>query len=327
MSTIGPDPELHRLIAQILTMHYKDDLLQSEIAMKLGLSSAKVNRLIKRGRALGMLQITINSPFLHQFELERELADRWNLKNCVVVPTVDGNPAMTLDQVGDAAGRLLAAALSDGMTIAISGGKALRAIVANLSGDLEFDVEVVPMTGGVQGHHYTDVNHIATELADRLSGHATLIHAPLHAETDAERDLLMSLKSVREVMDMVRVADVAVFGIGSVIGDVSTYYDLHPVSDAERKQLYNNGVRGELLGHLIDENGRLADTTLNSCLVALPPQDLAHIPTTIGVASGAEKAEPVIAALNGGYLNSFVTDEVTATAILETINKKVQTSA
>ncbi|WP_281982543.1 sugar-binding transcriptional regulator [Thalassorhabdomicrobium marinisediminis] len=327
MSTIGPDPELHRLIAEILTLHYKEDMLQSEIATKLGLSSAKVNRLIKRGRALGMVQITINSPFLHQFELERELTDRWELKNCLVVPTVAGNPAMTLDHVGDAAGRLLLKSLADGNTIAISGGKALSAMVANLPPDQEVDVEVVPMTGGVQGHHYTDVNHIATGLADRLAGHATLIHAPLHAETEAERDLVMSLKSVREVMDMVRVADVAVFGIGSVTGGDSTYYDLHPVGEADRKELYRKGVRGELLGHLIDGSGQLADTALNSCLVALPPQDVAHIPVSIGVASGVEKAEPVIAALNGGYLNSFVTDEDTATAILEQSDKKVKSSA
>ncbi|WP_458793025.1 sugar-binding transcriptional regulator [Yoonia sp. MH D7] len=321
MSTIGPDPELYRLIAQILTLHYKDDLLQSEIATKLGLSSAKVNRLIKRGRALGMVQITINSPFLHQFDLERELSQRWNLKNCLVVPSVAGNPAMTLDNVGDAAGRMLVSIVRDGDTIAISGGKALSSMIAHLSGEQVFDIDVVPMTGGVQGLHYTDVNHIATQLADKLSGHATLIHAPLHAETAAERDLVMSVKSVRDVMDMVRVADVALFGIGAVIGENSTYYAAHPVSQAERKRLYNAGVRGELLGYLIDQNGQLSQDSLNSRLVALPPQELAKIPVSIAVASGPEKVEPVIAALNGGYLNSFVTDEETAAAIL---NQKVQ---
>lgn len=154
MTTIGPDPELHRLIAQILTLHYKEDLLQSEIATKLGLSSAKVNRLIKRGRALGMLKITIESPFLHQFELERELSARWDLKNCIVVPSIAGNPQMTLDQVGDAAGRTLTATIRDGDTIAISGGKALSAIIASISGEQVFDVDVVPVArGGVCRRH------------------------------------------------------------------------------------------------------------------------------------------------------------------------------
>lgn len=321
MNTIGPDPEQLRLIAQILTLHFKEDLLQSEIATRLGLSTAKVNRLIKRGRTLGMVQITINSPFLHQFEIERQLSQRWTLKNCLVVPSVTGSPETTLGHVGDAAGRMLLDTIRDGNTIAISGGKALSALIANLPGDLAYDVEVVPMTGCVQGHHYTDVNHIATELAEKLSGHATLIHAPLHTETVAERDFVMSLKSVRDVMDSVREADVAVFGIGAVVGANATYYEVQPASQAEQDRRYAAGARGEFLGHLIDQYGKVSDHTFNSRLVALPPHEVAKIPVTIGIASGAEKVQPIIAALNGGYLNSLVTDEQTAEAIL---NQEVQ---
>ncbi|WP_112324317.1 sugar-binding transcriptional regulator [Oceanibium sediminis] len=323
MNVPNADPELYRLIAQVLTLHYKDDLPQSEIANQLGLSSAKVNRLIKRGRALGMVKITIESPFLHQIELERALCEKWSLKKAIVVPTVDGNPGMTLDQVGAAVARLLTDTLRDSDTIAISGGKTLSAMIQNLTGDHDFDVEVVPMTGCVQGHHYTDVNHIATELANRLSGHATLIHAPLHAETPEERALIMAMKSVRNVMEIVRVADVAVFGLGAVIGADSTYYDAHPVSPEERARLYDQGVRGELLGHLIDGNGKLSDNALNSRLVALPPDELARIPVRIGIATGPDKVEPVTAALNGGYLNSLVTDEATAAAILDQEVQKI----
>ncbi len=316
MNTIGADQEQLRLIAQILTLHYKEDMLQSKIATKLSLSTAKVNRLIMRGRALGMVQITIKSPFLHQFEIERELSKRWDLKNCLVVPSVTGNPEMTLNHVGDAAGRMLLETIRKGDTISISGGKALSAMIANLPVDRSFDVKVVPMTGGVQGQHFTDVNHIATELANRLGGRATLIHAPLHTETAEERNLLMSVRSVREVMDAARLAAVAVFGIGAVIGENSTYYEAHPVAKAEREKLYISGVRGEYLGYLIDQNGSLAESPLNSRLVALPPNEAAKIPVTIGIASGPEKVEPLVAALNGGYLNSLVTDEQTAEAIL-----------
>ena len=47
------------------------------------------------------------------------------------------------------------------------------------------------------------------------------------------------------------------------------------------------------------------------------PNEVAQIPVTIAVASGVEKVEPIIAALNGGYFNSLVTDERTAEAVLE----------
>ena len=56
MNSGTPSPEQMRLIAQVLTLHFEEGRLQSDIAKALGLSSAKVNRLIKQGRELGMVQ-------------------------------------------------------------------------------------------------------------------------------------------------------------------------------------------------------------------------------------------------------------------------------
>jgi DNA-binding transcriptional regulator LsrR (DeoR family) len=317
-----PSPEQMRLIARVLTLHFEEGRLQSEVASELGLSSAKVNRLIKQGRELGMVQITIKSPLLRLFDHERALIDRWKLKSCLIVPSVTGSVETTLKEVGKGAASLLIDTIRDGDTIAISGGKTLSVLIENMSDSRSFNVNVVPMTGGVQGQHYTDVNHIATELANKLSGRATLIHAPLHADSSQERDLIMSLKSVRDVMDDARQAAVALVGIGAVVGADSTYYKAHPVSEAERQRLYDTGVRGEFLGHLIERDGKLSGNSYNSRLVSIPPQEVAQIPVTIAVGSGAEKVEPIIAAMNGGYFNSLVTDEHTAVAVLN--NAKAQ---
>ncbi|MEP0321901.1 sugar-binding transcriptional regulator [Bauldia litoralis] len=317
MSIAGIDSESLRLMARVLTLHYIEGKLQSEVATELGLSSAKVNRLIKRGRELGMVHITINSPFQPLFELERKLSMRWDLRYCSVVAAVTGNAETTLNQVGKQAGEMLVDSIRDGDTIAISGGKALGAVIDNLSVDRAYDVNVAPMTGGVQGQHYTDVNHIATRLADKLGGRATLIHAPLHADTPAERDLLMSVRAVRDVMDISRKAAVAVVGIGSVVGPNATYYVAQPLPESERIKLVERGVRGEFLGHLINGDGSLAKTELNSRLVALPPQEAMSIPIRIGVASGEEKVGPIMAALNGGYINALVVDDHTAETVLE----------
>ncbi|MDA4846636.1 sugar-binding transcriptional regulator [Hoeflea poritis] len=317
MNSSAPDVEQMRTIARVLSLHFEEGLQQSQIAAKLGLSTAKVNRLIKQGRELGMVQITIKSPFVPLFDLERELSSRWPLKHCVVVPEVTGSAEATLNQVGKGAGTLLLEVLQDGDTVAISAGKALSALIENLAVDRSFAVNIVPMTGGVQGQHYTDVNHIATELADRLGGHATLLHAPLHTASKQERDLLMSVQSVKSVMDQVANAAVALVGVGSVVGSNATYYEAHPVSEQERQRLYDDGIRGEFLGYLIDRQGKLSGNGYNSKLVAYAPDLAAEIPVTIGVASGPEKVEPIIAALEGGYLNSLVTDERTARSVLE----------
>lgn len=306
-----------RLITRVLSYHFEEGRSQTEVAAELGMSPAKVNRLIKQGRELGIVEIKIKSPYLRLFDLENALSRRWNLKNCLVVPGVTGSVEATRNEVGKGAATFLMETIRDGDTIAISGGKTISTVIENLPDNRGHDVTVVPMTGGVQGRHYTDVNHLATEFANKLSGHATLIHAPLHADTEEERDLLMSLKSVQGVMGQARGAAIALVGIGAVTGEDSTYYEAHPVTPAERQRHYESGVRSEFLGYLIDHDGKLSDNGYNARLVALPPLEVARIPVAIAVACGTEKTEPILAALRGRYFNSLVTDERTAKAVLE----------
>ena len=236
-------------------MHFLKGKKQSEISVLLNMSTATVNRLIKQGRELGMVQVSINSPYQRLFDLERELVARWALDSVLVTPAVTDNPNTTLAQVGAAAGNLLLETVRDGDTIAISGGKAVRAMIENLSAVQSLDVDVVPMTGGVQGQHYTDVNHVATLLAEKLGGRATLIHAPLLAETPQEKEMLLSVRSVREGFDAARNASIALVGIGSVAGERSTYYEALPMAQDARRALAASDVRGEFLGHLIDADG------------------------------------------------------------------------
>lgn len=307
---------LVRRIHTVLTMHFLEGKKQSEISVLLNISTATVNRLIKQGRELEMVQVSINSPYQRLFDLERELVSRWPLESVLVTPAVTDNAVTTLGQVGAAAGALLLDSVGDGDTIAISGGKAVRAMIENLPTDRTLDVNVVPMTGGVQGQHYTDVNHVATLLAEKLGGRATLIHAPLFAETPEERDMLMSVRSVREVFDVARRSSIALVGVGSVAGAQSTYYEAVSMTEGARQALADSEVTGEFLGHLIDADGTLSDIEFNSRLVALPPDEAARIPTTVGVVSGKEKTEPIGAVLAGGYINSLVLDEETARGVL-----------
>jgi DNA-binding transcriptional regulator LsrR (DeoR family) len=315
--TENSDFEATRQIYTVLVMHFVEGQKQSDIAEALNLSTSKVNRLIAQGRKLGMVRIEIESPFQRLMEIERLLKQVARLASAIVAPTVSGNLDTTLKQVGRAAANHLLESLRDGDVIAITGGKAVSAVVDNLEPERAFDVTVVPLTGGVQGKYYTDVNHLASRLAERLGGSTHLVHAPLFAESREQRDMLMGLGSVKEAFQLARQAAIALVGIGSIQTAGSSYYDLHPDSTADRERLIKGGVVAEFLAHLIGEDGKVADYKLNSRLVALAPSDLAGCPNVIGVAAGVEKVLPIRAALRGGYLNSLVIDEETAAGVLE----------
>jgi DNA-binding transcriptional regulator LsrR (DeoR family) len=311
------DFEAIRQIYTVLMLHFMDGMKQSDIAAAMNLSPSKVNRLIAQGRKLGMVKVAIESPFQRLVDLEKRLTAIGGLAGSIVAPTVVGSPDTTLRQVGRAAANQLLESLRDGDVIAITGGKAVSAVVENMQPERRFDVTVVPLTGGVQGKFYTDVNHLASGLAERLGGRAMLVHAPLFAESREQRDMLMEMASIREVFDLARKAAIALVGVGSIVAPGSSYYDLHPLPNLEREELVRGGVRGEFLAHLIREDGTVADHPLNSRLVALGPAELGKCPRTIGVAAGAEKVLPIRAVLNGGFLDTLIVDEETAGAVLD----------
>lgn len=316
---IANDPQGHeasRQIYRVLVMHFLEGMKQSEIAAELDLSTAKVNRLIKQGRQQGMVEIKVKSPFQPLIKVEAELKRLGNMKEAIVTPLISEKPEVVLRSVGEAAAKLLLENIKDGDTICITGGKGVSAVVEALNPSRVYDVEVVPTTGCVQGKHYTDVNHVATLMAEKLGGRAYQIHAPLFAESVEQKEMLMGMRSVQEILDRAKKATIAVVGVGSILSADSSYYDLHPTAKSDQEEISKSGAIGELLAHLLDADGNLCDYELNSRLVALSPDDLAEVPLTVGVSSGENKIAPICAMLRGKRLNALVVDETTANDVL-----------
>ncbi|MDW9758086.1 MarR family transcriptional regulator [Sinorhizobium meliloti] len=317
MSAPREEIVIARQMHQALVLHFLEGMTQAQIADQLGISHATVNRLIKRGRQLGLVEIKIKSPVEPLVEIEEQLLALGGIRRAVVVPTVSDNPQIALQSVGEAAARLMLEQISDGDTICITGGKGVSAVVAGLQPSRRFDIEVIPATGCVQGKHYTDVNHVSTLMADRLGGHSFQIHAPLFADSEAERKMLLGMRSIADVFKRARDAKIAVVGIGSILSDDSSYYDLHPSSSTDREAIEQSGASCELLAHLLDDHGRVCGYGLNRRLVSLTLSEFASIPTKIGVASGPSKAGPILSVMRGNHLDTLVTDQATGARILE----------
>ena len=122
--------EAERQIYAVLVMHFQEGITQAEIAKLTNLSHAKVNRLIKQGRELGMVEISIRSRYQALFDLESRFREATGLETVRITPSASANPRTILQQVGAAAADLLLELVEDGDTVCITGGKGVSAVVA-----------------------------------------------------------------------------------------------------------------------------------------------------------------------------------------------------
>jgi DNA-binding transcriptional regulator LsrR (DeoR family) len=314
----GENFENMRLTARVLTLYYEQGRNQSQVAAELGLSTAKVNRLIKQAKDQGLVEIKIHTPFATAFDLEDRLKSSFGVQDAVIVPQVSDDPAAQMTAIGRAGATRLLQSLRDGDVICISGGKAVYEVVKATEPKAKFDVVVVPATGGVQGLYHTDVNFLASELAGRLGGRAYQLHAPIFVDSAEEKRALLAMRQIGEVIDRARSADIALVGVGGVIPGTSSFFDLLSSSDSERDRIIENeAARGDLFGHLFDENGQSCAPDLSDRLIGVDIGDVRKVPLSIGVAAGGQKVKPLSGVLRGGYLKALVTDEPTASSVLD----------
>ncbi len=312
------DYDAARLIHTVLTLYYVQDLTQAEIAQRLGLSTPKVNRLLKQARQQRLVDITIHTPFQHLFALESRLKAIFGLTDAVVIPAVSESSEAVIRILGQAGATYLLGHVRDGDIIGIGPGQAIHALVQAVEPAREYDVTVVPVVGAVQGQVTSDVNYLASELANRLGGKAYQLHAPAYVETQAHRDTLLSMTPVREILDLARRATVALVGVGRLDQQTSRFVQFTALSpqDMDHIVTVDHGV-GDIAAHVYDIDGRVCAPEYAGRVVGLTLEELKRIPLVIGVAATAAKALPTYGALRGGWLHALVTDEAAAQGVLQ----------
>jgi DNA-binding transcriptional regulator LsrR (DeoR family) len=88
-------------------------------------------------------------------------------------------------------------------------------------------------------------------------------------------------------------------------------------SDVTMEELVRAGGVGDILGTIIDARGRPIDHRINERVIGITLDDLGPIPNVILAAGGPHKVAVIRAVLGLGHIDTFVTDEGTATALLQ----------
>jgi deoxyribonucleoside regulator len=312
------DDQRDELLAEVAILTYDRGLTQQEVAQRVGLSRSTISRLLDEARRKGIVEIYINSPFRQSAELQAELCKRFGLKEARVLVSDRLSYEEMLQRLGRSAAFYLRTLIKEGMIIGIAWGTAIYQLVhAFRPMTREANIIIAQMVGSVGAQNY-DVSgaRLAQEMARLLRGRYYELHAPLLVETPQLREALMQERDVAEVLRLARQADLAIVGIGSFASEYSSLVRSGYLREDELAELRQAGAVGDICAYPIDIFGREVQVDLQRRVVSITLDDLKAIPLVVGIAGGQSKAEAILGALNGGYLDVLITDSVAASEVL-----------
>lgn len=312
-----------KILIKMARMYYEYGYKQEEIANIEGISKAKVSRLLDKAIQAGIVQIKVVYNLQSVDYLAKALKDYFKLKNVFVTPVIVNNPEAILNDLGKSVSMFLAEIVKDNDILGVSWGNTLRYVVENLEIYPVKNVRVVQLNGGVAK------NYLSTQSAAIIEGFVRAFQAvpymlPVPAIVDnAELAQALSLDSnVKNTLELGKQARIAILGIGRTSQE-SILVQAGYFENEEYNELLEKGSVGDICSRYFCIDGTIADADLNERTISIPLSDIGTKEYAIGVASGEEKAEAIIGALRGQYINSLFIDEVSAKKCLELLNIKI----
>lgn len=296
-------------------LHYAAGLTQAAVAKKLGVPSVKAHRLIARAVQDGAVKVTIDGDISECIALEEALSDRFGLEVCEVAPDL-GEEGLPMRALSIAGASYLKREIENGEhgCIGIGHGRTLAAAVSEMP---KFDArsrQFVSLLGGLTRNYSATPHDVMTRLAERTGGTAYVMPVPFFANTVEDREVLLSQRGVSAVFDLAARSDLKIVGIGTTEHDASLVSS-GMIEVEEIKEVIAGGGIGELLGHFFDADGRRVETTLTARTLSVGLED-PRSTRIVAIAGGKEKVGAIRSVLMSGCLSGLITDERTATALL-----------
>lgn len=301
------DEQTYALATKAAWYYYMEDNTQAQIAEVMGVSRAKVIRLLEEARAQGIVQFSFRKNDSQRVSAEQLLIDRFGLKDAFVIPTPLDSSAIN-QSIAQGAAHYVSDHLREDGYLNIGYGDTVSRMLGFLAKNREESLNVVSLTGGVS-YYLPSVGTTA------YSMHLFLTPSPLVVSSRQVRDALLDEKSLQDVSTMTEYADMSVVGIGAAV-EGATVLRNSILNEGELTVLKMQGAVGDVLNHFMDKDGNLIQTEIEDRVISTDLDKLRQLKNVVGVAGGKDKVTAIKAVLNGGYLNVLITDSDTAAELL-----------
>jgi deoxyribonucleoside regulator len=309
------------LAVRAAELYYEENKTQDEIGAILRVTRWKVGRLLHAARAEGIVRIEIAHPKARRLGMEHGLVETYGLASAIVVPR-ESDSTITA-RVAGAAADYLVSMRPRTHTLGVSWGNTLHQLAVALPPEWSAPVRVVQVNGGVtQSASPARAAATATMIADKSGGQVTLMPTPAILERVETKNAIEADRSVSAVLDEANTADTYLFSAGPA-SEVSIHVHSGYVDSAQIRKLQNLGAVGDVLGRYITSDGEIADPELDQRTLGLSLERLRQAQRSIAVVAGHDKHPVAKAIVTSGLATVLITDEDTATFLLDLPEGKV----
>jgi deoxyribonucleoside regulator len=299
-------------------LYYEEDKTQDEIGSILALTRWKVGRLLAQAKASGFIRIEIVHPRARRLPVERRLRETCGLADAIVVSSSGVEDQDELQsRTAQAAADYLATLRPVPRTLGISWGRTLDDVSRHLEDGWASGVDVVQINGGVSlNRRAGTAASTAVTIAQKGGGHATLLPSPAILERLETKRAIESDRAVAAVLGLASSADAYLFSAGAADAS-SVLVDSGYLTPDDVAGLVRRGAVGDVVGRYVDAAGAIVDERLDERTIGLPLESLRAAQRSIAVIAGAAKHAVADAVVSSGLCTVLVTDEETATYLIE----------
>lgn len=305
-----------RDIIKICYLFYNECMSQIEIGKKMEISRWKVGRVIKDARERGLITITINHPQVDLTETEIRIANKFGLKQAIVVSINEFSGKSPLDQIGAAGAQYLASIIHRYRILGVTWGLTMSYVAKNLPKIETKNLELAQIGGGLGIIEGTDNPALTTMLGQKMSAYAHVMQAPIIVRDKSIRDNLFKETKIRETLEIAKKADIVMFGVG-LVGFESLLWQSGFLGPKEATILKNAGAVGAICGRFFNDKGMQCWQDLADRTIGLSLNELKMIKHKILIAVGKEKLHCILGALEGDIVDVLIIDKETAQCLLD----------
>lgn len=314
------------LMVRAAWFYYVGGLNQEQTAGRLGVTRARVNKMLSEARDSGLVSISIDHQRVGMLPFEDRLRMTYGLDFCISTPAFGFQDAKDADTevrkqiafraVGVAAANHLKSLLSESETVTIGTGwgRTIEQMTLQLAGVRAPHARFISIMGSLTANSAYNPFEVVHALARRTGGEGFFLPVPFIADSIEDKKVLLSQRSVVKAMEIARSASVCFISAGELTED-SLLRRQGMISRAELESLRKCGAIGDTNGIFFDSEGMQVDHDLNKRTIALGFEELKQMPVILLIA-GQDKASAAKGLLKSGIINGLIIDGDAAEALV-----------